>query len=82
MYPAMIGTAILEGSQEAERSFKYANEVEKVHAHLYEKALANLGKQVEMDYYVCSGCGYIWEKEPPGKCQLCGIIAKQFFKVR
>jgi rubrerythrin len=81
MYPAMIGTAILEGNEEAERSFKYAKEVEKVHADLYIKALTNLDRQAEMDYYVCSVCGYIWENEPPGKCQLCGIKAKEFFKV-
>ena len=81
MYPAMIGTAIVEGHKEAERSFKYANEVEKAHADLFEKALANLDKQAEVDYCVCSVCGYTWEIEPPEKCQLCGTMAKQFFKV-
>jgi rubrerythrin len=81
LYPAMIGTAILEGNKEAERSFKYANEVEKVHADLYEKALANLDKQAEVDYYVCSVCGYTGENEPPAKCQLCSTKDKQFFKV-
>jgi rubrerythrin len=81
MYPAMISTAIVEGNKEAERSFKYANEVEKVHADLFEKALANLDKQAEVDYSVCSVCGYTWEIEPPEKCQLCGTKAKQFFKV-
>ena len=81
MYPAMIGTAIVEGNKEAERSFRYANEVEKVHADLYEKALANLDKQAEVDYYVCSGCGYTCENEPPENCRVCSNQAKQFFKV-
>ncbi len=81
MYPAMIGTAILEGNGEAERSFKYANEVEKVHASLFEKALANLDKQTEMNYCVCSLCGYTWEIEPPEECHLCSTEAKHFLKV-
>ena len=76
MYPAMIGTAIVEGHKEAERSFKYANEVEKAHAALFEKALANLDKQAEVDYCVCFVCGYTWENEFPEKCQLCGTKSK------
>jgi rubrerythrin len=71
MYPAMIGTAILEGNKEAEWSFKYANEVEKVHVDLFEKALANLDKQAEGDYCVCA-CGYACENDYPEKCQVCG----------
>ena len=81
MYPAMIGTAIVEGNKEAERSFKYANEVEKAHVDLFEKALANLDKQAEVDYCVCSVCGYTWEIESPEECQLCGTKAMHFFKV-
>ena len=81
MYPAMIGTAIVEGHKEAERSFKYANEVEKIHADLFEKALANLDKQTEVAYCVCSVCGYTWEIESPEECQLCGTKAMHFFKV-
>ncbi len=82
MYPAMIGTAILEGHKAAERSFKYANEVEKVHAELFEKALANLEQQVEVEYCVCSVCGYTYENEYPEKCRMCDTQAKEFFKVR
>ncbi len=81
MYPAMIGTAQLEGNKEAERSFRHAHEVEKVHASLFEKALANLGKQAEVDYCVCSVCGFTCENEYPELCQGCGTKAKQFIKV-
>ena len=81
MYPAMIGTTILESNKEAELSFKYANEMEKVHAKLFGGALANLDKQVEVDYCVYSGCGNTCENEYPENCQVCGHQAKQFFKV-
>ena len=81
MYPEMIAAAQAEGNKDAERSFTFANKVEKVHAGLYEKALANLEKQENVDYYVCSVCGYTCENEPPEKCPVCNSGAKAFSKV-
>jgi rubrerythrin len=81
MYPDMIETAKKEGNKAAERSFTYANDVEKIHAGLYQKALDNLGKSAEADYYVCSVCGYTCEQEPPEKCPVCGAAKKAFSKV-
>jgi rubrerythrin len=81
MYPEMIAAAQAEGNKAAERSFTYANEVEKVHAALYEKALASLDKQENVDYFVCRVCGYTCENEPPEKCPVCNSGAKAFFKV-
>ena len=82
MYPAMIDAAREEGNKAAERSFTYANAVEKVHAGLYQKALDNLEKTSDVDcYYVCSVCGYTCENEPPDACPVCGAKAKAFSKV-
>jgi rubrerythrin len=81
MYPPMIETAKAEGDKAAERSFTYANEVEKVHAALYQKALDNLDKLETVDYYVCDVCGYTCENEAPDVCPVCGAKAKAFFKV-
>lgn len=81
MYPRMIEDARAEGETKAERSFTYANEVEKIHAELYQKALDNLGSQPEADYFVCSVCGYTCESEPPEKCPVCGATSKAFSKV-
>ncbi|MGB9627779.1 MAG: rubrerythrin family protein, partial [Thermodesulfobacteriota bacterium] len=47
MYPEMIEAAKKEGNKEAERTFHYANEVEKIHATLYQNLLNNLGKSQE-----------------------------------
>ena len=80
MYPAMIEAAKQEGNKAAERSFTYANDVEKIHAALYQKALDDLGKNAEADYYVCSVCGYTCEKEAPEKCPVCGAAKKAFNK--
>ena len=81
MYPKMIEDAQQEGQKAAERSFVYANEVEKEHAALYEQALNGPNKLEEVDYFVCSVCGYVSEKEPPGKCPVCGSKSTVFFKV-
>jgi len=81
MYPAMIKAAQEEVHKVAERSFTYANAVEEVHAGLYQKALDNPDKLEDVDYYVCSVCGYTCEKEAPEKCPVCGAAAKAFFKV-
>lgn len=81
MYPQMIKEAQEEGEKQAEISFKYANEVEKVHAELYKKALENYEHFPVKDYYVCKICGYTAEDEAPDKCPVCGAAKKQFFKV-
>ncbi len=82
MYPGMIEAAKKEGNKEAERSFYWANEVEQVHAGLYQKLLDNLGKSKEdYAYYVCPVCGYTAEKEAPDKCPVCGTAGKMFKKV-
>ena len=81
MYPAMIKEAEAAGEKTALRSFTYANEVEKVHAGLYQKALDNLDSMDTVDYYVCSVCGFTCEMEPPETCPVCSAKAKAFVKV-
>jgi rubrerythrin len=81
MYPAMITAAKEEGHKAAERSFTYANEVEEIHAGLYQKALDSLDNQAEVDYYVCNVCGYTCEDEAPDKCPVCGADKRVFTRV-
>jgi rubrerythrin len=81
MYPDMIKAAEEEGRKAAERSFRFANEVEEVHAGLYQNALDNLDGLEECDYYICPVCGYTVEKEPPEVCPVCSAKGKLFYKV-
>jgi rubrerythrin len=81
MYPEMIGHAQEEKLKAAELTFNFANEVEKVHAALYQHALDNLDSLKEVDYHVCTVCGYTCENEPPDKCPVCNAKASAFFKV-
>ena len=81
MYPEMIKHAQKDGLKAAERSMSYANEVEKVHADLYQKALDNLDDQKETEIYVCSVCGYTCEDAVPDTCPVCGAKAKAFSRI-
>ncbi|TWJ32742.1 rubrerythrin family protein [Geobacter argillaceus] len=82
MYPAMIAEAQAEDDKQALRSFQYANEVEKVHAGLYQKALESLDAKGEpYDYYLCPVCGHTVERQAPESCVVCGAKGSVFFKV-
>ena len=81
MYPEMIEDAKAEDNKAALRSFEYANAVEKVHADLYEKALADMDGMAATDYWVCEVCGYTCEDEAPDECPVCKAKKKAFFKV-
>ena len=81
IYPQMIADAEAEGIKGALRSFNLANEVEKIHADLYKKALEILGKNEVVEYHVCQVCGNTVEGEPPDKCPICGALKKMFKKV-
>lgn len=81
MYPAMIEDAAAEGASQAERSFRFANEVEKVHAALYQSMLDNLQQSNETyDYYICPVCGHTVERNAPETCVVCGAKGSAFFK--
>ncbi len=82
MYPEMIQAAKTEGHKAAERSFSFANSVEKIHAELYKGLLDNLGTSKDnYPYYVCPVCGFTAGKEAPQKCPVCGVKGSMFEKI-
>ena len=84
MYPEFLKVAAEEGDNMASWSFNIANEVEKMHARLYQKAAESLKKNQDMphiEYYVCNVCGNTVEGSPPDKCPICNAPKKSFFKV-
>jgi rubrerythrin len=82
MYPEMIEAAKAEGQKAAERTFTFANDVEKIHAELYQKILDNIGgSQESYSYYVCPVCGFTAEKEAPIICPVCGAKGELFQRV-
>ncbi len=81
MYPQMIAEAEAEGEKVPARYFGWANAVEEVHATLYKKALENPSALSDVDYYVCSVCGYTHEGPHDEKCPICNAAASAFYKV-
>ncbi|GAB6280943.1 MAG: rubrerythrin family protein [Thermovirga sp.] len=82
MYPSFIEDAKTEGDAQAERSFRLANEAEKVHAELYTKARRTLGAGEKLDYFLCTVCGHIAEGEAPEVCPLCGAKKQAYRPVQ
>ena len=82
MYPEMIAAAKEEGAAQALRSFRFAYEVEKVHAGLFLEALECLEKgHEEFDYYICPVCGHTLERRAPETCEICGAKGSVFLHV-
>ena len=82
MYPKFIEEAKAEKNNAAALSFNWANEVEKIHGALYDKAIKAMeaGEAIpEKDYYICPKCGYTIEDEAPEKCPVCGAKKAEFF---
>lgn len=81
MYPGMIAAAKDAGNKDAERTFTFANEVEKVHAQLYQRYLETMEEKKLVDIYICPVCGYTVEEAPPDNCPVCNAKAKVFKKI-
>ena len=81
MYPEMVADAEAEGENNITRHLTWVNAVEEVHANLYKKALAAKGQVEDVDYYVCSVCGYTHEGPYAGKCPICNAAESAFYKV-
>ncbi|MCK5883809.1 MAG: rubrerythrin family protein [Bacteriovoracaceae bacterium] len=81
MYPPMYELAEKEGHKAA-KMFKWAMEVEKVHADLYKVALESVkaGKDLEQEVYLCPICGHLEFGTPPEKCPTCMAPASKFVK--
>jgi len=82
MYPAFIEQAKKEKVSDAViLSFDVANQVEKIHAGLYQKALDNLGNNKETVYHVCQICGNTVEGEALDRCPICNAPKEMFKKI-
>ena len=82
MYPDFIeGAKAEKASNEVIMSFDMANKVEKIHSGLYNEALDNLGKNEQVEYYVCQVCGNTVKDNPPDKCPICNAPKEMFKKI-
>lgn len=81
MYPGFLEVASEEEEDRASWSFNIANDVEKIHANLYQKAAEVLKDNKDLpavEYYVCQVCGNTVEEAPPEKCPICNAPSTSF----
>ncbi len=81
MYPGFIEQAKKEGNNEALATFHWANEVEKIHGGLFQKASQNMKSLENAPYYVCQRCGYTIERQAPDNCPVCGAKKDNFKRI-
>ncbi|HWP97003.1 MAG TPA: rubrerythrin family protein [Syntrophomonadaceae bacterium] len=82
MYPGFIDEAKGEGNQGAQFSFQNANEAEKVHHGLFEKAQQAVEQGQDLsaeEFQLCPVCGWVGV-EDPGRCPICGTPSSAFKK--
>ena len=80
MYPPMYEQAKAEGHK-AKKMFKWAMDVEEVHAQLYKKALEAVEKGEDLsetNFYLCPVCGHIEMGTPPERCPFCGVKGEDY----
>jgi rubrerythrin len=83
MYPPMVKQAQSEGHK-SRTMLGFANEAEKVHARLFQQALAALkgGQDLsQMEIFLCPVCGHLEFGAPPEKCPICGASKAKYQKV-
>ncbi len=82
MYPPMYEQALKE-DHKAKKMFKWAMEVERVHAELYKLALeaVRTGKDIDSEVWLCPVCGHLEFKNPPEKCPVCGVPASKYERI-
>ena len=82
MYPVYLETAKFQVEKDAQRSFHYALEAEKIHAKLFQDAqnAAKDGKDIGSEtIYVCPICGFTEIGDHVDTCPVCGA-KKEIFK--
>jgi|GEM_PF-38022 len=82
MYPQMIRDAEDEDNAKALRSFKFANQVEEIHAELYSGMLDSLGQDHgTYPFFVCPVCGHTIGHEAPERCPVCGAKGSTYMRI-
>jgi rubrerythrin len=80
--PALMNVAAAqEGRKKPPRGRKSADRGEKAHTPAYLEALAKLAGMSKGDYYVCTRCGFIRERQCHEKCSHCHSESISLVKV-
>lgn len=79
MYPEYIAEAKESRQNAAARSFSYAMDAEAEHAELFRSAFEDLdSRRTEIEYYVCTVCGFTTADAKLARCQICTNPRERF----
>ncbi|MBU5455658.1 rubrerythrin family protein [Caproiciproducens sp. MSJ-32] len=81
MYPVYLETAKFQKESEAQKSFHYALEAEKIHAKMFKEAQdkAKQGNDIgDEAIYICPICGFTEIGVTVDKCPVCGVKRDMF----
>lgn len=87
LYPTFLVHATSQLDTTAMRSFHWAMESEKSHARLCEDALTSMEKgpgwtKEQLDFYVCTLCGYTAKSQEAENCPACNFLWDRFEVIR
>jgi rubrerythrin len=87
LYPNFLVHATSRLDTTAVRSFMWAIEAEKTHARLYQDAVASMESgpgwtQEQLDFYVCTLCGYTARTQEADNCPACNFVWDRFEVIR
>jgi rubrerythrin len=80
MYAPMTAQAQSEG-HESRLMFHYAEQPEKVHAELYQKALESAAAGQDLptgQLFLCPVCGHLERGTPPANCPICSTVGNRY----
>ena len=81
IYPELVKEAFRLGREDVAWSFIRARDVEARHADLYKDALNALVNDRQLDFHVCTVCGYVFDDAPPEECPVCRSPRDKFKKI-
>lgn len=81
MYPVYLEAAKFQEEKDAQRSFRYAHEAEKIHAKLFQDAQNSATEKKDLGsetIYVCPICGFTEIGDHEDVCPICGAKKEAF----
>ena len=82
MYPDYYRAAQRENAPAAMRTFRYAQQAERAHAQLFQRAYNRFGRRPPpSEYFVCQTCGMTVAEAVPAVCPTCRGSGLQYKKI-
>ena len=82
LYPTFIEQADRDGNPLASTAMQAAINTTKNHVKVLNTALENLGRNKEVNYWVCGMCGNLESGDEPVSCRVCGAAREKFISIK